>query len=122
MSESITQIWSGLRDAGMPDVMLFMPDGTASRSHWDETAIIGGIRVALLGDQERKIVRVVPVESCIGIGLATPKGIDTSCFRGMVQGRLTERLASFAPPRPPADGVLVNPIAGGNGNGPRGAG
>ena len=32
MSETITQIWSGLRDAGMPDVMLFMPDGTASRS------------------------------------------------------------------------------------------
>jgi hypothetical protein len=92
MSESITQIWSGLREAGIPEVMLFLPDGSASRCHWDETAMIGSMRVALLGDQERKIVRVVPVESCVGIGVATPKGIDTSCFRGMVQSKLNERL------------------------------
>ncbi len=96
MSESITQIWSGLREAGMPDVMLFLPDGTACRSHWEETAIIGSIRVALLGDQERKIVRVIPVDACIGIGVATPKGIDTSCFRGMVQSKLNERFARTA--------------------------
>ena len=119
MSESISQIWAGLRDAGMPDVMLFMPDGTASRSNWDETAMIGPIRVALLGDQERKIVRVVPVESCIGIGIATPKGIDTSCFRGMVQTRLSERSARPAPPRPA--GVVI-PNVGGTAHGPRGAG
>jgi hypothetical protein len=91
MPESISLIWAGLRDAGMPDVMLFMPDGTASRCHWDETAMIGPMRVALLGDQERKIVRVVPVDSCIGIGVATPKGIDTSCYRGMVQTKLADR-------------------------------
>jgi hypothetical protein len=99
MSESITQIWSGLRDAGMPDVMLFLPDGSASRCHWDETAMIGSTRVALLGDQERKIVRVVPVESCVGIGIASPKGIDTSCFRSMVQGKLNERFPRH-PSRP----------------------
>jgi len=109
MSESITQIWSGLRDAGLPDVMLFLPDGTASRCHWDETAMIGPTRVALLGDQERKIVRVIPVEACIGIGVASPKGIDTSCFRGMVQNKLNER-SSRLPPRPTQDvGVGVQP-------------
>jgi hypothetical protein len=96
MSDSITQIWSGLREAGMPEVMLFMPDGTASRSHWDETAMIGSMRVALLGDQERKIVRVIPVDACIGIGVATPKGIDTSCFRAMVQTKLTDRFPRAA--------------------------
>jgi hypothetical protein len=120
MSESITQIWSGLRDAGMPEVMLFLPDGTASRSHWDETAMIGATRVALLGDQERKIVRVVPVESCIGIGVATPKGIDTSCFRGMVQGRLAERFTRPAAVRTAAQVVSAN--GGGTGHAPRGAG
>jgi hypothetical protein len=119
MSESITQIWSGLRDAGMPEVMLFLPDGTASRSHWEETAMIGAIRVALLGDQERKIVRVVPIESCIGIGVATPKGTDTSCFRAMVQSKLGERLGRPSVLRA-AGGV--SPIAGGTAHGPRGAG
>jgi len=103
MSESITQIWSGLREAGMPEVMLFMPDGTACRSHWEETAMIGPVRVALLGDQERKIVRVIPVDDCIGIGVATPKGIDTSCFRGMVQSKLNERFTRAAP-------RTINPI------------
>jgi hypothetical protein len=138
MSESITQIWSGLRDAGMPEVMLFLPDGTASRSHWDETAMIGPIRVALLGDQERKIVRVVPVDTCVGIGVATPKGIDTSCFRTMVQSKLNERFPRTVPPRtitPVSAGLRagvigVNAVAsvsvGGRGDGtagaPRGAG
>jgi hypothetical protein len=108
MSESITEIWSGLRDAGMPDVMLFLPDGTASRCHWDETALVGATRVALLGDQERKIVRVVPVECCVGIGVASPKGIDTSCFKSMVQSKLNER---FPRPtmRPPS---FVNVVSG----------
>ena len=92
MSESISQIWAGLRDAGLPEVMLFLPDGTASRSQWDDTAMIGATRVALLGDQERKIVRVIPVDLCIGIGVACPKGIDTSTFRTMVQSKLTERM------------------------------
>jgi hypothetical protein len=119
MSESITQIWSGLRDAGMPEVMLFLPDGTASRSHWEETAMIGATRVALLGDQERKIVRVVPVESCVGIGVATPKGIDTSCFRSMVQTRLAERFARPAAPRP---APVFSGNGGGTGHAPHGVG
>jgi hypothetical protein len=111
--------------------------------------MIGAIRVALLGDQERKIVRVVPVESCIGIGVATPKGIDTSCFRGMVQSKLGERCARPVPPRPgvpisPSAAInpsavvspgavintsavinanaVVSPTGGGIGRGPRGAG
>ena len=73
---------------------------------------------ALLGDQERKIVRVIPVDLCIGIGIATPKGIDTSCFRGMVQARLNER--SARPTARPA--VVLNKSAGGTGHGPHGAG
>jgi hypothetical protein len=109
MSASISEIWAGLRDAGMPDVMLFLPDHTASRCHWDETAMIGSIRVALLGDQERKIIRVIPVDSCIGIGVATPKGIDTSCYRGMVQSKLTERLNRI--PQRPAQRAGLNVAA-----------
>jgi hypothetical protein len=105
MTESITQIWSGLRDAGMPDVMLFLPDGSASRCHWDETAMIGPIRVALLGDQERKIVRVVPIDSCTGIGIASPKGTDTSCFRTMVQSKLNDRSSRL--PTRPGNGVAA---------------
>ena len=136
MSESISLIWAGLRDAGMPDVMLFMPDGTASRCHWDETAMIGPTRVALLGDQERKIVRVVPVESCVGIGVATPKGIDTSSYRGMVQSKLADR-TNRPPTRPnpatsppigsstaPAGGASLPPVSPRTGAGilPSGAG
>src|SRR5271169_6795642 len=70
-------------------------------------------------DLERKIVRVIPVESCIGIGIATPKGIDTSSFRGMVQNRLAERSVRPVPPRAPG---AVIPNAGGNGHAPHGAG
>ena len=73
MTDLITDIWVALKDAGMPDVMLYLSDGTASRCHWDETALVGTIRVALLADQERKIVRIVPVHECKGIGVATPK-------------------------------------------------
>jgi hypothetical protein len=109
MSGSISEIWSGLRDAGMPEVMLFLPDHTASRCHWDETAMIGSIRVALLGDQERKIIRVIPVDSCIGIGVATPKGIDTSCYRGMVQSKLAERFNRM--PQRPAQRAGLNVAA-----------
>jgi hypothetical protein len=109
MSDSITQIWSGLRDAGMPEVMLFLPDGTASRSHWDDTAVIGSTRMALLGDQERKIVRVIPIEACMGIGVACPKGIDTSTFRSMVQSKLNERLSRATPVSRPSNGAVVAP-------------
>ena len=38
MTDLITDIWAGLKDAGMPEVMLYLADGSASRCHWDETA------------------------------------------------------------------------------------
>ncbi len=91
MTEVITAIWAGLRAAGLPEVMLFLPDGSASRCHWDDTAVIDGLRVALLGDQERKIVRIVPVDGCLGIGIASPKGIDPMSYRGVVLGKLNAR-------------------------------
>ncbi|AGA25503.1 hypothetical protein [Singulisphaera acidiphila] len=91
MVELISEIWAGLRDAGLPEVMLFLPDGTASRCHWDDTAIVADIRVALLGDQERKIVRIIPVDSCVGIGIASPKGTDPMSYRGVIKERLQVR-------------------------------
>ena len=56
MTDLITQLWVALRDAGLPEVMLYLPDGTACRCHWNDTALIGTTRVALLADQDRKIV------------------------------------------------------------------
>jgi hypothetical protein len=89
MTDLITQIWSSMRDAGMPEVMLYLPDGSASRCHWNDTALVGPIRVALLADQDRKIVRIMPVEQCTGIGIASPKGTDPVGYRSVVQGKLT---------------------------------
>ena len=92
MADLITEIWEGLRESGIPEVMLFLPDGTASRCHWDDTTMIGLMRVALLGDQDRKIVRIIPVDQCTGIGVAPPKGIDPMSFRSVVQGKLNATL------------------------------
>ncbi|WP_406697166.1 hypothetical protein V5E97_39865 [Singulisphaera sp. Ch08] len=94
MVELISEIWAGLRDAGLPEVMLFLPDGTASRCHWDDTAIVSDIRVALLGDQERKIVRIIPVDACVGIGIASPKGTDPMSYRGVIKEKLEARRES----------------------------
>ncbi len=94
MTDLITDIWEGLSAAGMPDVMLYLSDGTASRCHWDETALVGSVRVALLADQDRKIVRIVPVHECKGIGIATPKGTDPAGYRSVVQSKLKERLSA----------------------------
>jgi hypothetical protein len=91
MTDFIAAIWAGLKDAGMPEVMLYLSDGTACRCHWDETALVGSVRVALLADQERKIVRIVPVHDCRGIGIASPKGTDPAGYRTVVQGKLKER-------------------------------
>ena len=74
MIDLITEIWSGLNDAGMPEVMLYLPDGTAYRCHWDETAMVGDVRVALLADQDRKIVRIVPVINARGSASPAPRG------------------------------------------------
>ena len=88
MAELISEIWMGLRDAGLPEVMLYLPDNSASRCHWDDTTLVGNIRVALLGDQERKIVRLQPVDQCIGIGVAAPKGTDPMNYRAFVKSKL----------------------------------
>ena len=105
MAELITDIWTGLRDAGLPEVMLYLPDGTASRCHWDDTAMIGNVRVALLGDQERKIVRIMPINACTGIGIASPKGTDPMSYRGFVQGKLLTLAPSAPSPAPAANGA-----------------
>lgn len=91
---SITDLWDGLRKAGMPEVMLYLPDGGANRCHWDDTATIGRNRVALLGDLERGIVRLIPIDMCVGIGVAAPKGIDPNGYRGVVRERLFSDSAS----------------------------
>jgi hypothetical protein len=96
MADLITEIWSGLRDAGLPEVMLYLPDGSASRCHWDDTAQVGAVRVALLGDQERKIVRIMPIAACVGIGVASPKGTDPMNYRSLVQAKIHERFAPQA--------------------------
>jgi len=97
MPDLITELWEGLRDAGLPEVMLYLPDGGASRCHWDATAMIGEVRVALLGDQDRGIVRIIALSTCSGIGVAAPKGVDPLGYRAVIYGRLTERFAQEAP-------------------------
>jgi hypothetical protein len=91
MTDLITEIWSGLNDAGLPEVMLYLPDGAAYRCHWDDTALVGEVRVALLADQDRKIVRIVPVDQCQGIGIASPKGTDPAGYRAVVRAKLDDR-------------------------------
>ena len=76
----------------MPEVMLYLPDGTACRCHWNDTALIGTTRVALLADQDRKIVRIIPIAECKGIGIASPKGTDPMGYRPVIQEKL---VASF---------------------------
>jgi hypothetical protein len=93
MNDMIEQLWVGLRDAGLPEVMLYLADGTASRCHWEETALVGSTRVALLADQERGIVRIVPLEACAGIGIASPKGTDPRGYRATIQSKLDGVLA-----------------------------
>ncbi len=91
MAQLISEIWQGLRDAGLPEVMLYLDDNSASRCHWDETTMIGEVRVALLADQDRKIVRILPVDACTGIGIASPKGVDPSGYKGVVRLKLAQK-------------------------------
>lgn len=85
----ITEIWRTLKDAGITEVMLYLPDGGASRCDWRDTVQLGEIRVALLADQDRGIVRIIPIDTCMGIGIASPKGTDPAGYRGVVLGKLT---------------------------------
>jgi hypothetical protein len=94
MVNLIAEIWSGLSEAGMPEVMLYLPDGSAYRCHWNDTALIGTVRVALLADQDRNIVRIMPVHECHGIGIASPKGTDSAGYRSVVWGKLNERFST----------------------------
>ena len=91
MAQLISEIWEGLRDAGLPEVMLYLDDNSASRCHWDETTLIGDVRVALVADQDRKIVRILPLESCTGIGIASPKGTDPSGYKSVVMIKLCKQ-------------------------------
>jgi hypothetical protein len=91
MGQMISDIWEGLRNAGLPEVMLYLPDQSASRCHWKDTAMIGDVRVALLADQDRQIVRILPVDSCVGIGIASPKGIDPSGYKTVIYRKLREK-------------------------------
>jgi hypothetical protein len=51
------------------------------------------VRVALLADQDRKIVRIMPIHDCKGIGIASPKGTDPAGYRTVVQSKLREQFA-----------------------------
>jgi hypothetical protein len=111
MAQLISEIWAGLRDAGLPEVMLYLPDNSASRCHWNDTALVGETRVALLADQDRQIVRIFPVDACVGIGIASPKGVDPSGYRRFVQVKLQPDLeveAEDAPADEPAS-VGISP-------------
>lgn len=92
MNALITELWEGLRAAGLPEVMLYLSDGSASRSHWDDTALVGATRVALVADQDRGIVRIIPVDTCVGIGIASPKGTDPAGYKAVVRTKLSETL------------------------------
>jgi hypothetical protein len=96
MAELISEIWAGLREAGLPEVMLYLVDGSAYRCHWNDTTMVGEVRVALLADQDRQIVRILPVDSCAGIGIASPKGVDPSGYKSVVHGKLRSKFGGPA--------------------------
>ena len=110
MTDLIAEIWAGLTAAGMPDVMLYLADGSASRCHWNETALIGKVRVALLADQDRKIVRIMPVHECTGIGIASPKGTDPAGYRAVVQARLREQFEGQSRRQSTESQGIVSPV------------
>ena len=84
----LTKLWEQLKDKGIGDVMLYLADGSASRCDWNDTAMLGEVRVALLGDQDRGIVRIVEIDSCKGLGIPSPKGIDPRGYRSVVMEKL----------------------------------
>lgn len=114
MSDLIAKLWEGLRDAGLPEVMLYLNDGTASRCHWDDTTVVGPVRVALLADQDRGIVRIIPLSACVGVGIAAPKGTDPSAYRSTVHQKLRAKAEASGPAvSPPRLGPIVDGKVGG---------
>ena len=109
MAQLISEIWAGLREAGMPEVMLYLPDNSASRCHWDDTTTINDVRVALLADQDRQIVRILPVDSCVGIGIASPKGTDPSGYKLFVYNKLRQRNGEILEPAAPESAAAELP-------------
>lgn len=102
--QGLAALWLGLHSAGLSEVVLYLPDGSASRCHWDDTALLNGRRVALLADQERGVVRIMPIESCLGLGIPSPKGVDPVGYRGAVRERLAAATRSGS-----ADSADVSP-------------
>ncbi len=96
-TDLFVELWEQLRDAGLPEVMLYLADGSACRCHWDQTALIGDTRVALLSDQERGIVRIMPLSTIAGLGVAAPKGTDPQGYRSTVQELIARARANRAP-------------------------
>jgi hypothetical protein len=110
MAQLISEIWAGLREAGMPEVMLYLPDNSASRCHWDDTTMINDVRVALLADQDRQIVRILPVDSCVGIGIASPKGVDSSGYKLFVQKKIRQGFSEPEAETEPAPVMAAAPV------------
>jgi len=44
-------------------------------------------------------VRIVPVDGCLGIGIASPKGVDPMSYRGVVLEKLNARPHGQMPDR-----------------------
>ena len=86
----ISEMFAKLHESGLSEVMLYLPDGGASRCHWRDTAQLGDVRVAMLGDQERGIVRIIPLDNCAGIGIPAPKGVDPNGYKAVVTKKVND--------------------------------
>ena len=86
----ISEMFAKLHESGLSEVMLYLPDGGASRCHWRDTAQLGDIRVAMLGDQERGIVRIIPLDNCAGIGIPAPKGVDPNGYKAIITKKVND--------------------------------
>lgn len=110
----ISEIFESLHNVGMSEVMLYLPDGSASRCHWKDTAILNGVRVALVADVDRGIVRVVPLDRCEGIGFPSPKGVDPMGYKAVIGAKLNEVFGMGSiPPAPVEQNVVPVPTAAG---------
>lgn len=102
----ISEIFESLHNVGMSEVMLYLPDGSASRCHWRDTALLHGVRVALVADVDRGIVRIVPLDGCEGIGFPSPKGVDPMGYKAVIGTKLNEVFGAGSIPPAPVDAVV----------------